>query len=131
VLVTSTASLNELNERLARSGHAAVDMSRFRPNVVLGGDLEPHDEDRLGLWQIEADGTPALFDNVKPCARCPIPNIDPATAEASPAVSDALQAYRQDRRLDGAVTFGMNAIPLQGVGAVLRVGQRVSADWRF
>ena len=131
VLVTSTASLNELNERLARSGHAAVDMSRFRPNVVLGGDLEPHDEDRLGLWQIEADGTPVLFDNVKPCARCPIPNIDPATAEASPAVSDALQIYRQDRRLNGAVTFGMNAIPLQGVGAVLRVGQRVFADWRF
>jgi uncharacterized protein YcbX len=130
VLVTSTASLDELNARLAQSGQAPVGMDRFRPNVVLGG-VEPHDEDRIGPWWVEADGGGALFDNVKPCARCPIPNIDPVTALSSSAVGDTLQTYRQDRRLDGAVTFGMNAIPLQGDGVVLRVGQRVAADWRF
>ena len=80
---------------------------------------------------MESEGGEALFDNVKPCARCPIPNIDPATALSSSAVGDALQTYRQDRRVNGAVTFGMNAIPLQGDGVVLRVGQRVTADWRF
>jgi uncharacterized protein YcbX len=53
---------------------------------------------------------------VKPCARCPIPNVDPATA-SSPEVGDTLQGYRQDARLNGAVTFGMNAIVLAGDGA--------------
>ena len=67
----------------------------------------------------------------KPCARCPIPDIDPATAESSPAVSDTLQAYRSNPVVDGAVTFGMNAIVLAGDGETLRVGQAATADWRF
>ena len=68
---------------------------------------------------------------VKPCPRCPIPNIDPATAEIEPHVSDTLQAYRSNELVNGAVTFGMNAIVLQGVDQTLRVGQAVTADWRF
>lgn len=130
LLVTSTASLAELNTRLAADGHAAVEMQRFRPNLVLAG-VEAHDEDRIGPMQITTDSAAAVIEAVKPCGRCPIPNIDPATAESSPEVSDALQAYRQDPRLGGAITFGMNAIVLDGDGQVLRVGQRVSADWKF
>ena len=131
VLVTSMASLDELNQRLAKSGHAPVAMNRFRPNIVLGGMVGAHDEDRIGPWRVETDAGQAVFDNVKPCARCPIPNIDPVTASSTPVVADTLQVYRQDRRLNGAVTFGMNAIATEGVGQVLRVGQAVSADWRF
>jgi uncharacterized protein len=130
VLVTGAASLDELNLRLRQRGHAPVGMTRFRPNVVLGG-LEPHDEDRIGTWRVRTDGGEVLLDNVKPCARCPIPNIDPLTAQSSPEVGDTLQRYRQDRRLGGAVTFGMNAIALEGLGQVLKVGQSVAADWRF
>jgi uncharacterized protein YcbX len=130
VLVTSTASLDELNERLAQAGKAPVDMRRFRPNIVLGG-VASADEDRIGAWRVHTPEGVAALENVKPCARCPIPNIDPDTAAASPAVGDALQAYRQDPRLNGALTFGMNAIVLEGDGLVLRVGQSVSADWRF
>jgi uncharacterized protein YcbX len=131
LLVTSTASLAELNQRLAKTGEAPVTMQRFRPNIVLAG-VEAHDEDRLGAMTIAtgADAA-AVIEPVKPCARCPIPNIDPATALSKPAVNDALQGYRQDPRLNGAITFGMNAIVLQGDGQMLRVGQRVSADWRF
>ena len=130
LLVTSEASLEDLNTRLAAAGHAAVEMARFRPNVVLGG-VAAHDEDRLGVLRIATAEGIAELKPVKPCARCPIPNIDPATAEASPAVGDTLQAYRQDARLKGAVTFGMNAIVLQGDGQMLRVGQVVGADFRF
>jgi uncharacterized protein YcbX len=72
-----------------------------------------------------------VIEPVKPCARCPIPNIDPATAVSTPAVSDALQGYRQDPRVNGAITFGMNAIVLQGDEQMLRVGQCVTASWRF
>jgi len=130
LLVTSAASLAELNDRMVKAGHPSVDMTRFRPNIVLGG-VEAHDEDRIGPLQIvTADGV-ARIEPVKPCARCPIPNIDPVTAESSPAVGDTLQTYRQDRRLDGAITFGMNAIVLEGDGLILRVGQAVGADWKF
>ncbi|WP_066266867.1 MOSC domain-containing protein [Hydrogenophaga palleronii] len=131
LLVTSTASLDELNSRLGAAGHAAVDMQRFRPNIVLAG-IEAHDEDRIGAMRIHTgDGAGALIDPVKPCGRCPIPNIDPATATSSPEVSDTLQGYRQDPRLDGAITFGMNAIVLEGDAQMLRVGQAVGADWKF
>ena len=54
-----------------------------------------------------------------------------STAAFSPAVGDTLQAYRQDGRLNGAVTFGVNAIVVQGDGLLLRVGQAVCADFRF
>ena len=46
-------------------------------------------------------------------------------------MSDALQTYRQDPRVGGAVTFGMNAIVRQGAGQVLRVGQPIAADVLF
>ena len=130
LLVTSQASLDGLNTRLADVGHAPVAMARFRPNIVLGG-VEPHDEDRIGSWRIATDGGVARLDNTKPCARCPIPNIDPLTAVASPEVGDTLQVYRQDRRLGGAITFGMNAVVVEGDGLLLRLGQTVDADWRF
>ena len=130
VLVISEASLADLNVRLAAAGHAAVEMARFRPNLVLGG-MAAHDEDRLDVLRINTETGTAELKPVKPCARCPIPNIDPATAESRPDVGDTLQAYRQDARLGGAVTFGMNAIVLQGDGQMLRVGQVVHADFRF
>lgn len=130
VLVTSTASLAELNARLVAAGHGAVDMARLRPNLVLDG-VEAHDEDRLDVLRIATATGVVELKPVKPCARCPIPNIDPLTARSSPAVSDTLQTYRQDPRLNGAVTFGMNAIVLQGDGQVLRAGQTVTADFNF
>lgn len=130
LLVTSEASLAELNTRLAVAGQARVGMERFRPNVVLAG-LEAHDEDRVDMVRVAAEQCEVHLQPVKPCVRCPIPNIDPATAQSSPAVADTLQAYRQDARVGGAITFGMNAIVRQGAGQVLRVGQRIAADLRF
>lgn len=130
LLVLGQASLDELNARLQAAGHAPVGVERFRPNIVLAG-LQAHDEDRLGEMHVSTDSGPVVLKPVKPCSRCPIPNIDPATAQSSPAVGDTLQGYRQDARLNGAVTFGMNAIVLQGVDTVLRVGQTVGADYVF
>jgi len=129
LLVTSEGSLAELNRRLAAAGHAAVGMERFRPNIVLAG-LEAHDEDRLGDLRILADG-PVVLRPVKPCARCTVPDVDPATALSSQEVSQTLRGYRSNPVLDGALTFGMNAIVIGGVDCTLRAGQPVSADWRF
>lgn len=130
VLVASVASMDDLNSRLAAAGHGAVGIERFRPNVVLQG-VDSHDEDRVDMFHITtAEGTVQL-QPVKPCTRCPIPDIDPATATSSPEVGDILRTYRQDARVNGAITFGMNAIVVDGVDMVLRVGQVVGANYRF
>jgi uncharacterized protein YcbX len=129
LLVLSEGSLQELNRRLAAGGHPAVGIERFRPNIVLAG-LAAQDEDRLDVMRIAADEEVQLLP-VKPCVRCPIPNIDPATAEIDPRVLEALAAYRGNERVNGAVSFGVNAIVLQGLEQTLRVGQAVTAQWRF
>lgn len=130
VLVASEASVAELNRRLAEGGHAAVGMERFRPNIVLSG-VEAHDEDRLDEMRIVTDEGDAVLRPVKPCGRCPIPDVDPATAVSSPEVGDTLRTYRRNEVLDGAITFGMNAIVIEGADRTLRVGQQVTGGWRF
>jgi uncharacterized protein len=130
LLVIGEGSLAELNEKLVAAGLGAVGIERFRPNIVLSG-LQAQDEDSLDVLQIPAGSGEVRLRLVKPCPRCPIPNIDPATAQVDPQISDLLQTYRKNDRLQGAVTFGMNAIVLQGVDVSLRVGQAVTARWRF
>jgi uncharacterized protein len=130
MLVTSQAAVEDLNARLTALGHSAVTMQRFRPNIVLAG-IGAHDEDRVGPLHISTAEGPVELALVKPCPRCPVPNIDPLTGVPSPEVGDALQAYRQDARLDGAISFGMNAITLKGFEHVLRVGQAAGANYAF
>ncbi|MEO7809759.1 MAG: MOSC N-terminal beta barrel domain-containing protein [Ramlibacter sp.] len=128
--VAGEASVAELNRRLGEAGVPAVGVERFRPNIVLSG-LDAHDEDRLDVMRITTAEGDVRLRPVKPCQRCPIPDIDPATAESDSRVSDTLQAYRRSDVVGGAVAFGMNAIVLEGVDRTLRVGQEVSANWRF
>ncbi|SDI25808.1 MOSC domain-containing protein [Variovorax sp. OV700] len=130
LLVASEGSLAELNERLAAAGHDAVGIERFRPNIVLAG-IESHDEDRVDALHITTNEGEAELKPVKPCTRCPVPDIDPATAISSSEVGDMLRTYRADARVDGRITFGMNCIVLQGVEHMLKVGQAVGANYRF
>ena len=130
VLVVSEASLDGLNQRLTAAGEAEVGMQRFRPNIVLSG-IDAHDEDRLDELLVTTAQGEARLRMVKPCPRCPIPNIDPRTALSTPTVGDMLQTYRQTAVVGGAVAFGMNAIVLDGVDFELRVGQPADADYKF
>jgi hypothetical protein len=136
LLVVSVASLAQLNSKLIASGSAAVSMSRFRPNIVLaaspaGTELSPHDEDRLALLHITTEQGILQIKPVKPCPRCPIPNVDPGTGLTSPQVGDMLQSYRSDLRVNGAVTFGMNAVVIAGFEQTLKPGQGAVANYRF
>jgi uncharacterized protein YcbX len=129
LLVVSQASLDLLNEKLAAAGHAPVGIERFRPNIVLSG-LQAHDEDRVAMFEVAA-GSPVRLQPVKPCGRCPIPDIDPVTAQSDPAVSSALRTYRSNELLKGALSFGMNLVIAQGIDQSLQVGQSVTADYQF
>jgi len=130
LLVTSTASLAEVNRRLAANDEAPVTMARFRPNLVLGG-IESHGEDQIDeIVFAAAEGTVRL-KLVKPCTRCQIPDVDPATGIAGHAVGDVLAQYRADPRLGGAITFAMNAVVVEGVGCTLAQGMQGSATYAF
>ena len=130
LLVTSAASMDELNRRLQAQGHEAVTMARFRPNLVLDG-LDAHGEDPLDEIVIDSDEGAIRLKLVKPCARCPIPDVDPLTGLAGHAVGDALAGYRADARLAGKITFGMNAVIVEGIERTLRVGMTGRASYRF
>lgn len=132
VLVAGEASLALFNRQLAEAGQAAVGMARFRPNLVLSG-LDAYDEDHIDkLWLGDGEGDAVVqLRLVKPCVRCSIPDVDPATAELGHAVGDLLLAQRPDTRMGGALTWGMNAIVLAGDGQTLRCGQTLHATYRF
>jgi uncharacterized protein YcbX len=130
VLVLSQASLQSLNERLAARGVAPVAMQRFRPNLVLSG-LQAHEEDHLHEIRFDTPEGPVRLRLVKPCARCPIPNVDPETAQTGHEPLDTLSGYRADPRVDGGITFGMNAVIVEGFERVLQVGARGEATVRF
>ncbi len=131
LLVTSTASLAELNRRLLAAGHDAVAMQRFRPNIVLDGVEDAHGEDFIDELTIESPDGQVLLKLVKPCGRCTIPDVDLASALQGHAVADTLAAYRVEPRIGGGLAFGMNAIIVSGVLHRLRVGARVQARLNF
>jgi uncharacterized protein YcbX len=126
VLVTSTASLEDLNQRLRAAGREALPMNRFRPNVVIAG-IAAFEEDYAASYRIGE----ALLKPVKPCPRCPMPSINQETGRFGPDPLDILQGYRAKPELDGAVCFGMNSILLEGADVVLRVGQDVDVEIAF
>ncbi len=130
MLVTSTASLAELNRRLLAAGHAAVTMQRFRPNLVLDG-IEAFDEDHVHEIDIGTDEGLVTLRLVKPCTRCTVPDVDPITAATGHAVADTLAGFRADARVGGGITFGMNAVLVQGAGCLLRMGQSAALRWAF
>lgn len=126
VLVISSAALEDLNEKLAAQQRPSLPMNRFRPNVVIGG-TEAFEEDFAQTIRIGA----ATLAPVKPCARCTIPSVDQATGERGADPLDILQSYRVNPKVDGGITFGMNAILTAGEGSVVRVGQEIDVQLAF
>ena len=130
LLVAGSASLADLNQRLAARGQAPVGMERFRPNIVLDG-LQPWDEDHIDELEIDTGSGLVRLKLVKPCTRCSIPNVDPAAGQATSEPGDTLAGFRADPRMQGALTFGMNAVVLSGFEHTLRTGQTAQATWAF
>ena len=130
LLVTSVAGLEALNRRLTSAGEPAVTMTRFRPNLVLDG-LDPNGEDALGEIDFETPAGPVRLRLVKPCIRCVITDVDPETAATGHAVGETLATYRADPRMAGRITFGMNAVIVEGIERSLRVGMTGEARFGF
>ena len=113
-LLTSEASLADLNARLARP----VPMNRFRPNLVVSG-APAFAEDGWGQFRV---GT-AVFRIAKPCGRCQVTTTDQATGEVTgPEPLSVLTAFRDSAEF--GARFGMNAVAVSG--SIVRVGDAVA-----
>ncbi len=127
-LITTSASLDALNQALVAGGQAPIPMNRFRPNIVVESETA-WDEDRwTSLSELNGAFQLALR---KPCKRCKITAIDQHTA-AVPAPAEPLKTLIElntQPTLKGA-HFGQNATLLKGSGNTIRVGDRLAATSR-
>lgn len=103
VLLTNTASLSELNQRLVAKGQGAVPMDRFRANIVVAG-AAPYEEDAWAEVQIGE----VRFAVVKPCSRCVMVTLDDAGQKSK----EPLKTLSEYRRNAFGVCFGQNLVPL-------------------
>jgi uncharacterized protein YcbX len=99
ILLIGQASLDQFNTHL----QTPITMLHLRPNIVIEG-AEAFAED--GWKQVRIGGID--FDIVKPCSRCVVPSIIPATGEKRSDVTRALATHR--RGADGKTYFGQNLI---------------------
>jgi uncharacterized protein YcbX len=117
ILVTTEASLDELNSALLERDAAPVPMSRFRANIVLTGP-PTRAEDHAGRLRFEG-GLELLL--VKPCDRCAVTTVDQETGERTgPEPISTLKRIRRNPRT-GGVMFGQNAVAVLPAGGVGRV----------
>jgi uncharacterized protein YcbX len=98
LLLTSEASLAELNQRMA----TVLPMDRFRPNIVVDGG-EPFAEDDWARIRVGNKD----FRVVKPCARCVVTTTDQQTGSRG---KEPLRTLATFRTVDGKVLFGENLI---------------------
>ncbi|WP_432946104.1 MOSC domain-containing protein [Kribbella sp. CA-253562] len=116
LLITSLASLDELNARIVEHGGEAIPMNRFRPNLVVSGWTEAHTEDRV----LRASAGEVHIGYAARAIRCAVPTVNQATGQKSgPEPTRTLATYRRQPDYGGGVSFGMKAAVLEpGVVAV-------------
>lgn len=119
-LVTTLASLEALNARLAAKGLGALPMNRFRPNIVIAGAL-PFAEDG---WKGMRIGD-AVLRAAKPCGRCEVTATDQATGERAGAEPlETLGEFRSSAEY--GLMFGVNFVTV--TTGTVRVGDRVELE---
>lgn len=116
-LITSEASLQDLSEKVGRD----LSMKRFRPNIVLKGDMPPFEEDKWETLQIGD----ALFVTAKICGRCKVPTVNPDTGEVE-ADNQPTVALQKHRKYGSRVLFGQNAVCARGEGLTVQVNDVAS-----
>ena len=126
VSLASAASLRRLDTwvtetSIARGEEppAPLDMDRFRPNLVVEGDLEPFEEDGWQRVQVGA----VTFRVVKPVDRCVMTTIDPTTRHGGP---EPIRTLARHRAWDGATWFAVQLVP--EVRGTIRHGDEVHPE---
>jgi uncharacterized protein YcbX len=120
ILVTHEASLAQLNEQL----NQAVNMSRFRPNIVLSSARPAWDE----LNWNQLSGESLQLDLVKPCTRCVMTGVEQTSGQQTG--TEVLKTLRQQFPHENKAVFGINAIPRINPDdkSLLKLGAKLEID---
>lgn len=110
LLMTNTASLEELNGRLQSQGQAPSQMERFRSNMVIEG-LPAFAEDEVVRVTIKNSKGDVVLANPKLCGRCPIITQDVETGKI--VSKETLATLAGYRRKEGSnkIPFGVYFVP--------------------
>jgi uncharacterized protein YcbX len=154
LLVATETSLQEVNDRLSRTGKSTIPMNRFRPNIVLkstatttststsnknnhrhqsDNNLKAFDEDQ---WKVIAIGNNVLLAIVKACPRCKQCCTDQITGNVTEEPVEVMKTFRalaDNQRSSSSsassqdVFFAQNAISCGGLitRQSIRVGDPV------
>jgi uncharacterized protein len=116
-LIIGAESLNDLNSRLNNK----ISMNRFRTNFVFSGG-NPFDEDK---WKIIQIGN-IFFYPVKPCSRCVVTTIDPATGIKENEPLTTLSSFRKE---NNKINFGQNMLH-SGLGEINIDSEIEILEWK-
>lgn len=122
-LVVTEESLQDVSARLPDGIN--MDITKFRPNIVLSGAKNAYEEDFWGgltISNLIAEGERQSFDLIltQNCARCVSINIDYATGKYGTGQDgSALKMLSKDRRVDKGTKYS----PIFGRYAFLRADE--------
>ena len=102
-LVVTEESLRDVDSRLQDG--TTMDVTKFRPNIVLSGAGEAYEEDYWGSITINADNTKESSKIIEivltqNCGRCVSINVDYSTGKPGTGEANVLKKLMKDRRVD-------------------------------
>lgn len=133
-LVVTEESLQDVSSRF--SDGTKMDVTKFRPNIVLSGSKEAWDEDYWGGIIITSSTGTTEVVLTQNCARCVSINVDYSTGkEASGEAGSALKKLMKDRRVDKGAKwspifgrYGFLKSTDEGSGFKIAVGDEVAVS---
>ena len=98
-LVVTEESLQDLSSRFADG--TDMDITKFRPNIVLSGSTAAYEEDYWGEITIQSSSGTMEILLTQNCGRCVSINVDYSTGKtATGEAGNALKKLMKDRRVD-------------------------------
>ena len=135
-LVITEESLREVDSRLTDG--TQMDVTKFRPNIVLSGARAAYEEDYWGSIQISPEkpgdqSTVVELALTQNCGRCVSINVDYSTGKSGTGEANVLKKLMKDRRVDKgnkySPIFGRYGFLLgAATGTVIAVGDDVTVS---
>ena len=140
-LITTTRSLNVLNQNLISQNEQPVPMSRFRANIIINNEIcdqkvtetpefVEHQSNYLQVDTDHSDKEPLTFKLCKPCERCKVPSIDQKTGKVVSAQQPLKTLFSMNNVEQKGAFFGENAVLTQSsktlTETIIKIGDKIT-----